>query len=68
MWIQISVTEAVAILLAGGTVDNGFFQWGGTLKLRCPAHWRKSRKRKNLARKLAGEWNKGCDGWWVYRP
>lgn len=66
MWVQISVTEAADILISGGKVDDGFYRWGGTLKLRHPEHWRKSRKRKALKRKLAGRWNCG-DGWWVHR-
>ena len=34
MWTQITVAEAVAILVTGGKVDDGFYQWGGTIKLR----------------------------------
>lgn len=66
MWTQISVTEAANILLSGGKVDDGLCRWGGTLKLRNPQRWRKSRKRKELIRKLSNHWGVG-DGWWVYR-
>lgn len=66
MWIQISVDEAVSILLAGGKVDDGFYRWAGSLQLRNPRRWRKARKRHELSRKLSGSWNSG-DGWWVYR-
>lgn len=66
MWEQISVTEAVNILLAGGKVDEGFHRWGGTMKLHHPEHWRKARKRRELTRKLSGPWNRG-DGLWAYR-
>lgn len=66
MWTQITVAEAVTILIAGGKVDDGFIRWGGTIQLRCPAHWRKARRRKELAHKLSHSWNLG-DGLWVYR-
>jgi len=65
MWRQISISEAAAILIAGGKVDNGFYQWAGTIKLRHPEHWRKARKRKELIRTLANKWVHG-DGWWIY--
>ena len=65
MWKQVSISEAASILLAGGHVDAGFYQWAGTLELRYPWRWRKARKRRELERKLAGRWNQG-DGWWVY--
>ena len=67
MWTQITVAEAVAILVTGGKVDDGFYQWGGTIKLRRPASWKKARRRKELARKLTHSWTCG-DGLWVYRP
>ena len=67
MWVQISAEEACRILLTGGKTDAGFYRWGGTLTLRCPAQWRKARKRKSLLRKLKGKWYSDCDGWWVYR-
>ena len=66
MWEQISVAEAATILIAGGKVDDGFYKWAGSLELTHPERWRKARKRKALARRLAGAWNTG-DGWWVYR-
>lgn len=66
MWKQITAEEAAKILLAGGKVDNGFYQWGGTIQLRDPQRWRKARKHKSLIRKLKGVWNHGCDGWWIY--
>ena len=64
MWTQISVREAVNILVAGGKVDEGFAKWGGTLKLRHPNHWRKARHRKALARRMS---HTLADGWWVYK-
>lgn len=67
MWRQVSISEAVSILLAGGLVHDGFYRWSGAIQLACPHRWRaKARKRKELARKLRlGRWNTG-DGWWVY--
>lgn len=66
MWMQITAVEAANILLSGGKVDDGFYRWGGTLKLRNPQRWHKARKRKELIRKLSTRWGVG-DGWWVYR-
>ena len=66
MWVQIPVTEAADILISGGKVDDGFYRWGGTLKLSHPERWRKARKRKELIRKLSTRWGVG-DGWWIRR-
>lgn len=65
MWVQITVSEAVKILVSGGKVDDGFYHWGGSLKLRNPASWRKSRRHHQLERKLR---RIGVgDGWWYYK-
>lgn len=64
MWTQITIDEAVRILLSGGKVNDGFYNWHSSIKLRYPWRWRKARKRKELARKLRGSWAIG-DGLWV---
>ena len=65
MWTCVSISEAVNTLIAGGRVDDGFYSWGGSIKLRQPARWRKARRRKQLARLLSRR-HVG-DGWWVYK-
>jgi len=65
MWKQISLEEAIAVLVAGQSVNIGFYNWGGTLRLNRPQHWAKARKLRKLTRSLQRE-GRGADGWWIY--
>ena len=65
MWKQISLEEAVTALVAGRSVDIGFFDWGGTLRLEHHRCWTKARKLRKLTRLLQREGH-GADGWWIH--